>query len=167
MSKLFDGLDWTVNQIIKPLLALSGLAIALLIFIGVVSRSVFKHPLFGLEELVLLVVIWIYMLGAVLASQQRDHLTADFVSLFIKSQTSLRMIRLLASFLSMLIMLAILYWAYLLAEWSFLHQQTTPVFQLPWMISQVSPVVCSLLMTCYALRDFLADFAALSNRGNI
>ena len=159
MKSTLARVDELLVALIKPILAYASVVMVLMVFTGVVSRSVFKQPLFGVEELILLIVIWVYMLGAALASRERSHLTAAFLPLILSSEKALGLAEVLSAAISFLISLAICYWCYQLADWSISQQQTTPVFGLPWAISQSAPLVCSSLMSIYALRDFVMDLA--------
>ncbi|MEO0368643.1 MAG: TRAP transporter small permease subunit [Pseudomonadota bacterium] len=163
MNALFRLLDALVKTIIKPLIAIIGFLLAFLIVAGVVSRSLLSQPLFGVEEIVLISVMWFYMLGAVLASKDRTHLTADFLPMMTDSVLALKISKLAASLLSLLIAGVFVVWSFDLATWSIERQQTTPVFGLPWALSQCSPFVCASLMAIYAVRDVVADLISLQN----
>lgn len=160
MQMIFSALDALVTRIIQPLLVILGLTMAILVFAGVVTRSVFSKPLFGVEELVLLSAMWLYMLGAVVASQERSHLQADFMPLLSNNPHLLACVRVLASGISLIMSIAFVLWSFELFHWSWVKQATTPVFGLPWFVSQASPFVCAVLMTLYTLRDLIIDINA-------
>jgi len=156
---IFDAIDRVLACIIKPIVALFGFLIAVMLVVGIVSRSLFNSPVFGLEELILVSVMWLYMLGAVLASRERTHLSADFIQTFIKNQTIVKGCHLIASLISLVMAVMFVCWSYDLAEWAIKKGQSTPVFGLPWYLSQSSLFVAAVLLVFYILRDMLQDLS--------
>lgn len=158
---IFDLIDRVLTAMIKPFVVLLSLFVALAMVFGIFARSVLNTPLLGLEELVLFSVIWLYMLGAALASQERTHLTADFVHILTDNKQVHQSIRVAASIISMVMAIVFLIWSYDLLAWGLAKRQSTPVFQLPLYASQGSLFVCSLLFVFYALRDVINDVKSL------
>jgi len=164
MSKLLSliaTLDAVLAFLIKPVVALISAAIAFMLALGIFTRAVLETPLFGLEELILMGAMWLYMLGAVLASRERSHLSADFVQVICSNATVIRFFHLLASLVSLLMAVMFVTWSYDLLAWGLQKGQTTPVFQLPWYLSQSSLFVAALLFCFYLVRDLLQDLNAL------
>lgn len=163
---VFAVLDRLVVSFVRPALVALSVFIAAAIFTGVVSRSVFEAPLFGVEELVLIAVMWLYMLGAVLASRDSSHLSADFLPSLIDNPRVLSAVELFAHLISLAMCLAFVIWSWQLFSWSLHWQQATPVFAWPWFVSQSSPFVCSVLMSLYVLRDCLAHGLGLAEENS-
>lgn len=164
MSKLLaliSAIDTILVFLIKPALGLISIAIAFMLALGIFTRAVLDAPLFGLEELILMVAMWVYMLGAVLASRERSHLSADFVQVVCSHPKTLQFIRLLATLISLLMAVMFVTWSYDLLQWGVNKGQATPVFQLPWYLSQSSLFVAALLFCFYLIRDLLEDLNTL------
>lgn len=157
MDAWYFALDGLVDRVIRPVLIVLSMLIAGLIVTGIITRSLLGEPLFGVEEVVLLSVMWLYMLGAVMAAKERSHLRADFLPTLIQSKKTLAALQLMASFISLLMAAAFVVWSFDLFQWSVTRQQSTPVFAVPWAVSQTAPFVCSVLMTVYVFRDVLKD----------
>lgn len=87
---ILRSLDAFVVRIVQPVLIVLGLAIAVMLAVGIFSRAVLGKPVFGLEELMLMAAMWFYMLGATLASRDRSHLSADFVQVMTRNPKVLR-----------------------------------------------------------------------------
>ena len=158
---LYQWLDRLIIYAIKPIIVLLSLLIAAGFALGIFMRSMLNTPMFGLEELILFSVMWLYMLGAVLASQERSHLSADFVSVMCKSPRIRAASQWLATAISLAMALFFVSWSYDLLAWGLKKQQSTPVFQLPMYLSQGSLFVASLLFVFYLSRDFVLDTRAL------
>ena len=58
------------------------IALPLIITYQVVLRYVLKAPLMGIEELMTFFIIWLYMMGGSVASEQRTHIECGILSLF-------------------------------------------------------------------------------------
>ncbi|OXY83200.1 TRAP transporter small permease [Oceanimonas doudoroffii] len=157
MDWLFRFTDKLIDILFKPLVVLIGLFIAVSFVIGIVSRALFGEGLFGLEELILLSVIWFYMLGASIASQERSHLQADFIPIIFKSEIVICSFQILSTIISIVMAFLFVNWSYDLVEWGVVKKQSTPVFSIPWYVSQASLLVASSLMVLYLLRDLFAD----------
>ncbi|MGB1239662.1 MAG: TRAP transporter small permease [Pseudomonadales bacterium] len=159
--RIFHFVDKLAILCIKPVIVFLSLLIAGGFSAGVFMRSVLDAPMFGLEEVILFSVMWLYMLGAVLASQERTHLSADFVSVLTKRPQIRTACRALASVISLAMALFFVSWSYDLLVWGLKKQQTTPVFQIPMFISQGSLFVASLFFVLYLTRDLLSDLLLL------
>lgn len=166
MTKLlavFAIIDSVVVFVIKPVVVLISLAVACMLALGIFTRTVLEAPMFGLEELVLMAAMWLYMLGAVMASRDRSHLSADFVQVVCSNPKIINFMHLLATIISLFMAVMFTTWSYDLLIWAVKKGQTTTVFQLPWYISQSSLFVASVLFVFYLSRDFLNDLIKFQN----
>ena len=59
--------------------------VMLLLVTSVVMRYIFKMDLFGIEELMAIVAMWMYMIGAAYASYENSHIRADILETFIQN----------------------------------------------------------------------------------
>ncbi|MCE8021872.1 TRAP transporter small permease subunit [Halomonas sp. MCCC 1A11036] len=159
----FRFLDWLLDRLVGPFVAVLGLFIALAFAAGITLRSL-GISLFGMEELVLFAVVWFYMLGAVLASKDRAHLQADFIPVMVKSEALALTIRIVATVISMLMAGLFMLWSHELLQWAFSRRQSTPVFSLPIYIAQASLFIAAVFMTLYLVRDLVSDIKALCRR---
>ncbi|MCC4273889.1 TRAP transporter small permease [Marinomonas communis] len=157
LNSLIGLIDKILTMIVIPVVVVLSIAIASMLAWGIFSRSLLNAPVFGLEELVLISAMWLYMLGAVLAAKDRSHLTADFVSVIFKNEKLIAGFAILATTISIVMALYFVSWSYELMAWSLKKAQITPVFKLPWYISQSSLFVGSLALVFYLIRDFIKD----------
>lgn len=157
LNSLISFVDKLITIIIIPVVVLLSVAIAGLLAWGIFSRSVLAMPVFGLEELVLMSAMWLYMLGAVLAAKDRSHLTADFVSVVMKNEKWKAFIAVVATAISLVMASYFTTWSYSLFEWAVNKAQITPVLKLPWYISQSSLFIGSIALVFYLIRDLIQD----------
>ncbi|WP_409524308.1 TRAP transporter small permease [Nitrincola sp. MINF-07-Sa-05] len=154
-------IDKVLAFILNAVVTLLGLFISFALFVGIVSRSVLGIQVFGLEELVLMAAMWVYMLGAALASRERSHLSADFFQAFTDNECLHDSMRIVATVVSLVMAAFFVSWSYSLFSWGFEKGQTTPVFSIPQYISQGSLLVASILLLLYTLRDLIGDIGKL------
>lgn len=160
----FAVLDNAIVMFMKAAVTLLGAFVAFAMVIGIGSRALLDTPFFGLEELVLMAAMWLYMLGAALASRERSHLSADFIQAFSKNETLNNVTRFIATAISLFIAVLFVTWSYSLFAWGFEKGQVTPVFGIPRYFSQGSLFVASILLLIYTLRDFINDTRLLFHK---
>ena len=157
-------LDNAITSLIRVAVTVLGIFVSFAMVAGIASRTLLDVPVFGLEELVLMAAIWLYMLGAALASRERSHLSADFIQAFIHNETWQDMIKLLATVLSVAIATYFVTWSYSLFSWGVEQGQVTPVFGIPQYLSQGSLFVASVLLLAYTVRDLIKDVGKLMSK---
>lgn len=154
-------IDNIIAYIVKVIVTVLGIFIPFAMVGGIISRALLGVQVFGLEELVLMAAMWLYMLGAALASREKSHLSADFIQAFSRNKTLNDVMRLIASILSVMMAVVFVTWSYSLFYWGVDKGQTTPVFSIPQYFSQGSLLIASMLLLLYALRDLIHDLSGL------
>lgn len=161
MTKLhvtIDRIDQFIALVVCPFVVALSLAVAGLMVLGIVARSVLGEPLLGLEEIILLAVMWLYMMGAVLASRERTHLRADFINVFVSNDKTRHRLHTVANLISTCMVVAFFIWSLDLLLWGLEKRQATTALQIPLFLAQGSMFCASVLMLFYAVRDLLQDF---------
>ena len=154
---MFKMFDTAVAKIVHPIIVVAGLTVTCAMVVGVFTRYVMNAPVFGLEEIILLAVMWFYMLGAAMASRERSHLSADFVKVITNNKAVLRVAAITSTVISLAVSLMIVTWCYDLMAWGFQKGQSTPVFSVPWVVSQASLFVASIFFVVYLVRDLILE----------
>ncbi|KGJ06666.1 TRAP-type C4-dicarboxylate transport system, small permease component [Paracoccus halophilus] len=152
---MLKKIDAAIDRVIRPVVVVIGLGVAFLLVVGIVARSALGAPVFGLEEIMLLAIMWFYMLGAVLASREGSHLRADFVDVMTENPAIRRGAAVIATTVSIFASLAFCYWATDFLSFSLSRGQRTPVFAIPFWVSQASVLVAAILLTAYLIRDLV------------
>src|SRR5699024_12133400 len=60
-------------------------SLLVLVTVQVILRYFLNLPLMGIEELLLFPTIWLYMIGAANASEERSHIEVDIVETFLNN----------------------------------------------------------------------------------
>ena len=155
MLKLIEHFDRLIGKHLSWIVVFLSLIVAIGMVTGIIARSVLREPLLGLEEIILFTVMWLYMLGAALASRDSSHLSADFLSDYLKAGRVLRLVQLTAKLIALLAVLAFVAWSFDLFHWGFTMEQSTPVIKLPYYLAQSSMFIAAVIMAIYAARDLL------------
>lgn len=156
---ILRSIDALVVRIIHPILVVVGLAVALMLAVGIFSRSVLGTPVFGLEEIMLLAIMWFYMLGAALASRDRSHLSADFVQVISSNPKVRRAASIVSTVISLGVAVMFVTWSWSLFSFGLERGQTTAVFAIPWWVAQVSLFVASIAFVIYLIRDLILELS--------
>ena len=151
----WEKADLRARQVLRVVCVLLSIAVAVLMVAEISARHLFTHAFRGLPEIYLLLAMWLYMLGAGLASANNSHLRIGILNYLIKTPRASYLHRLVISGLTLIISVFFVWWALGLILWAFERPQTTPILRMPWLTSQASIMVAGLLVAAYAVRDFI------------
>lgn len=127
-------------------------SLILIVFVQVILR-IFKLPLMGIEELLIFPTIWLYMLGASNASEERSHIVVDIVETFAKGETFLKVFVLIKVIVSAAISLVLTYWGFGLFEYSLSLWKYSAVLSLPMFFAESAVFIGLALMSIYSISD--------------
>lgn len=122
----------------------------------VIARYVLGLSVVGLHELIMLFAVALYMIGALIASRKREHLTVGFLADVITDPRKHAIHAALISALTVVVTIFFITWAYWMFWWGLQRPQTTPAYQIPLYVPQFAIMVAAVGCFSYALRDFLA-----------
>ena len=164
MGKVGGFISSKIKLLLNGICIFLLVSVTILMLIEVVSRYIFSHSFQSLPEIYLILVMWLYMLGAPLASHNNSHLRVGLLERVIKSPFKLGVYHFAVSCISLVIVMFFVRWAYGLVEWGIRRPQTTDVLYIPWIYSQISIFVCSILMFCYGVKDVIETFLKLRRK---
>jgi len=95
----------------KILMFAAGFGLAGLMFAQVIMRYFLDSPFAGIEELAVLLGVWVYFLGMGYATLTREHIQGGIVSLLVKDQWKLKLVELAALLVSLVAALIFGYFA--------------------------------------------------------
>ena len=133
----------------KGILIVASLFLVIDVFAEVLLRYVFKHPIFGTDELASLVAVWVYFIGAAYATQTRTHIEGSFVSAFVKKQVVVDSVRLVVLIFTLIICVMFAYMSYDWCIWTIENNvQTTSLF-FPTIYGEIAMLIGAILMIIY------------------
>ncbi|KLK90084.1 hypothetical protein AA309_27655 [Microvirga vignae] len=147
-------LDWVA-------LAASAFVAGLLVFL-VFSRYVLNWSIVGLNELSVLAAMWLYMIGALIASRRREHLVVDLVPQLLSNPWAQAVHRVFVALVTLVITCFFVAWTYQMFAWGVKRPQTIPALGLPLWVSQAAVGVAAVGCCAYALRDVVTGMRALA-----
>lgn len=134
-------------------------------FVQVITRYVLEIPVMGLEEMLVFPAIWLYILGAVNASREDQHIRANVLELFLKSDRARLIQTVLSEVISIAIGLWLLWWAWDYTAYSLRVWRETPTLFVPTFWVDVSLFVGLVLMLAYTALHLARHVARLAKGG--
>lgn len=136
-----------------------------LMLLLIAGRYLFGWSIVGLLEVIMMCGMWLYMLGALIASRRKEHLVVDFFAQKFGDGWAREAHKLLVGCVTFAATAFFTLLAWRMLQWSFDHPQTTPGMGIPLWIPQSAILVAAVGSGLYALRDIvLAGFSLASAR---
>ncbi len=142
-------------QLQRVFMLISGCIITLLVFIQVLLRYVWGSPLFGIEELIVLIAMWLYFIGASYGAYERSHIKAELIHTMVKSPKRYALVRSISSGITFFLSLIMVCWTYPFFIWSITRGGTSQALLLPMYYSQSAVFVGAILMSLYFFVEFV------------
>lgn len=138
-------------------LIVAGMFVSVLVFVEVMLRYVFGSPLFGIEELVCLIAMWLYFIGATYGAYERSHIKAELAYLWFKTPKSYALVRSVSSGITLVLAIIMIKWSYPYFIWGITEGETSQALLLPMVLSQSAIFFGAILMSLYFLVE-LGDY---------
>jgi len=161
MIRFLTAFDATVGKVLNAIVLVSSLLIVGLMLFLVLGRYVFGWSVVGTLELVMLFGMWLYMMGALIASRKNEHLVVDFLEQQIVDARLQAIHRALIAAITLVICLFFIYWSYRMLAWGLRRPQTTPALSIPLYVPQAAIMLTSIGCLLYALRDLVMNLLAI------
>lgn len=135
----------------------SSLVVISTIFIQVILRYVFQHPLLGMEEIAIMAVLWLWFLAIALATQRGFHISGG---LPITRQSIRDIMEVVYPFVCLSVSLVFGYLCYLYCVWVIEAKVISGGLRLPWILSVSGAFLGLVLNTVYLTREAVAKLGA-------
>lgn len=132
-------------------------ALPLIITYQVILRYVLKAPLMGIEELQTFFIIWLYMMGGSVASEQRSHIECGILTLYIKKERSKAIFNCFKALFSLVVCTWLTYWAYWFFDYSFNLWKTSDILRIPMFFGESAMFIGLIFMLFFAVLE-LVDY---------
>jgi TRAP-type C4-dicarboxylate transport system permease small subunit len=161
----FRGLDRGSAWLLDAAALVSSLLVVGLMIFLVVARYVFGWSIVGLLELIMMFGMWLYMLGALIASRRGEHLVVDFVAQKITSERVRSAHKCLVACVTLAASAFFTVLSWRMLKWGFAHPQTTPGLSIPLWIPQSAILLAAVGCSVYAVRDIVLAVRNLARLG--
>ncbi len=148
-----SGLLDKVETIQHVLLFFLMMLVAILVFIQVLLRYVFKAPLMGIEEVLLFPTVWLYFIGGMNASCERSQIVARVLEVFVKKEKTIFFIRTIASILAFGVVLWLTYWGWDFFKYSMKMQKESATLYIPLIYSESCVFIGLVVMSFYTFLE--------------
>lgn len=155
MKKLTLFLWKTLLFIQKFIMVVGGSVVGILIFTEVFLRYVLGSPLFGIEELILFIGIWLYFIGASYGAFERTHIKAELINIWCKDEKSLAIVRTISGTITVALSVTLVTWTYPYFSWELARGGTSQALLLPKIICQSAIFFGSILMAFYFIAELI------------
>ncbi|HUU64680.1 MAG TPA: TRAP transporter small permease [Dehalococcoidales bacterium] len=149
LAKAVRKVHFGVLNAQKLLLIFLFLPLTLTMFAETVARYALGIGFFAIEDFVGYTAVWLYFIGAAVATHERTQVKAELTGMFLKNPRALSILRAVVAAISVGVAAIMTQWTYAFVVWSVHMNETTPVHQVPMVYFEASLLVGSFLMTVY------------------
>ncbi len=147
---------WKIPLFLQILImVVGGGIVGILIFTEVFLRYVLGSPLFGIEELILFIGMWLYFMGASYGAFERTHIKAELINIWCKSERSLAILRSIASIITVILSIVMVSWTYPFFIWELVRGGTSQALLLPNVLCKSAIFFGSVLMSAYFITELI------------
>jgi TRAP-type C4-dicarboxylate transport system permease small subunit len=125
--------------------------VALIEFYQVLMRYVFEVPVMGLEEILVYPTLWLYFLGSVNASREDTQIKANVLDVFLKTERSKLIVRVIADCMAVVTVLWLTYWAWDYFKYALRVWKESPTLYIPTFYAECAFFIGLALMSVYAI----------------
>lgn len=155
---LLINIESYFSLLIKSLMLFACIALSLLMFLQVIMRYVLESPFVGIEEMSILLAVWIYFLGMGYATKMQEHIHGGILSLVVTDPVIFKAVRLFGSILCMFAACVFGYFACKYALKEIDRGRSSIVMQWPRGIWSSSMVIGFIMMVLYFLLQSLKEW---------
>jgi TRAP-type C4-dicarboxylate transport system permease small subunit len=149
--KLWNGLIYFQ----RLFMVVAGCLVTMLVIVEVFLRYVLGSPLFGVEELICLIAMWLYFIGASYGTYERSHIKAELMYIWFKRPRSYALIKAISSLITFILSIIMISWAYTYFIWGITKGETSQALLLPMVLSQSVIFFSAILMSFYFLVELI------------
>ena len=118
-------------------------------FVQVLTRYVFQIPVMGLEETIMFPTLWLYVLGAVNASREGTHISANVLEIFLKTERQHTILAIIGEVVSLGIGIWLTLWAWDYVQYAWRVWRESPTLYIPTFYGDLSLFVGMVFMMTY------------------
>lgn len=134
-------------------------------FVQVITRYVFESPVMGLEEVSIIPIMWLYILGSVNASREDTQIRANVLEIFLSTEKAQRLLMVISESLSIVISAWLTWWAWDYFKYALRVWKETPTLYVPTFIYECSLFLGLLMMTLYVCWHLYKNLRVLFTGG--
>lgn len=145
-----------MDRLLSIFLIVGSASMLILIVANVVMRYFFDSAIFGAEEILGFLIVWMYWIGGTYGSLEDSHISADMTNLLIKNEKIRHNYQVVVRFVTMVIVGVFCYWSLTnYAPKIISAGSTTPGLHIPYVVGKIVIPVALTLMFLYSIYWFI------------
>jgi TRAP-type C4-dicarboxylate transport system permease small subunit len=150
LDRLKNSKFWAILVAIQEwMLMILGVLTTLIVAATSILSSFLNINFPGNEELLIIVVFYLYMIGCAYGAYEKSHITAEIIDVIVKDGIFKETVYIIRWILTFIFGIVFMLWAISLVQWSFENELKTLVFRLPIAFGQSSIVIGLALTNFY------------------
>ena len=154
-NKAWKGIYRVIISVQRFVCYICAIALPLIITYQVILRYVLKAPLMGIEELMTFFIIWLYMMGGSVASEQRTHIECGILTLYIKKEKTMAIFKVCKSIFSMIVCAWLTRWAFWFFTYSFKLWKTSDILNIPMFFGESAMFIGLVFMLFFGIIELI------------
>jgi len=162
--RMFERLDRLLMQLASWVIVLASVVLIILVAFLVLDRLAIGTSWMGIHELALMAAMWLYMVGAIVALRNREHISVDYLAGKIANPRGVAVLALVNSLIVLVITIFFARLALDLLHWTTTRPQRTPALGLSQLWAQSALIVAAGFAVIYAVRDLVVAILNFRSR---
>lgn len=156
---LENSILWkALTQIMSIILIVCGGCLVLLVGVNVFLRYVLKTSYAGIDDVLLLLSIWLYWIGGAYGSYEDSHISGNLTNLIIKNQRTRQYVNIVVRLITTIVSGVFAYWSiFEYALWNIQAGTVTTGIRLPHIVINIALTIGICLMFLYSLYHLLVS----------
>lgn len=143
------------------ILVVCNLGSACVVVYTVILRYFLKKDFIGADEILVILMIWMYCVGGAYGSYEGTHITADILSSYMKDEKKQRILAIFQQVVSIFVVAFMTYFIWKYLGWSFSKKGLSTTLKYPLIIPQSALGVGFTLMLIFHVIHLIDDIHAL------
>jgi len=127
----------------------------MIVVTNVFARYVLNIGIFGIEEMIVIIAMWMYWTGGIVATAENAHIKGDMIDIFIKSEKIKKTIVYIAHILTIGALALFAWWVLEWTQWNIGMGQRTPGLRWLMIWSQIPLTISFCMMFLYSIYHFI------------
>lgn len=154
-NKAWKNIYRVIVAVQRVICYICAIALPLIITYQVILRYVLKAPLMGIEELMTFFIIWLYMMGGSIASEQRSHISCGILTLYIKKEKTMAIFNCCNNLFSMIVCIWLTRWAFWYFTYSFKLWKTSDILKIPMFFGESAMFIGLVFMLFFGILELI------------
>lgn len=153
-----QGKIWDIiASIHRLILLICNILSTLFVVANVILRYLFKMDFLGFEEVMCVVILWMYFIGASYGSYEKSHISADMLGSALKSIKSKSIHSIVIGAIDTAVLLVFCYWSIEYFIWNLNNPMVSASLKIPLITSQFAVTLGIFMMLVFSVYYLLRE----------